>query len=237
MSILTCEWRKLAFANYIVPPELVEKHLPPYTKLDYYNGNCFVSLVGFQFKNVELTGIKVPFHTNFEEINLRFYVKRFDGLNWRKGTVFLSEIVGKTALSILANSIFHENYKTLPTRQEIEEKNTSLEVGYFWEFHNEWQHFKVKSDAIPSPISKDSETEFIIHRLWGYGKHTENETNEYSISHPTWQTYKVEEYSIKVDFAKVYGPEFSMLTSAVPHSVILAEGSTVKAESRTKISS
>src|SRR5690554_2475742 len=114
MSLLTCHWNKLIFANYIVPPEILEKHLPTHTQLDYFNGQCYVSLVGFQFRKVEIADVKVPFHTDFEEINLRCYVKRLDGQTWRKGTVFLGEIVDKPALAILANSLFRENYKVLP---------------------------------------------------------------------------------------------------------------------------
>lgn len=235
MSALTCEWRKLVFANYIVPPEILEKYIPPHTKLDYYNGNCFVSLVGFQFKNVQVKGVKVPFHENFEEVNLRFYVKRFDGASWRKGTVFISEIANKTALSTLANSLFNENYRTVPTKQEVVEEEDFIKAKYSWLHDEEWQHIEVKSDTLASPVAKDSEAEFIIHRLWGYGKHSEEETNEYRISHPEWPTYAVQEYSIKVDFSKVFGPEFNILSSATPHSVILAEGSSVEAEDRVKI--
>ena len=235
MSVLTCEWRKLAFANYIVPPEIVEKLLPAYTKLDYFNGNCFVSLVGFQFKNVEIADVKVPFHSDFEEINLRFYVKRFDGAHWRKGTVFISEITDKAALSILANTMFHENYQTLPTKQEVQQTSEELKAKYSWQFNNEWQHIEVKSDLIASPLPKDSEAEFLLQRPWGYGRHNEEETNEYKVSHPEWPIYGVKEYSIKIDFAKVFGPEFSILSSAVPHSVILAEGSSVTAEEKSTI--
>lgn len=234
MSKLTCEWKKLAFANYIVPPEIVEKHLPPHTELDYFNGNCFVSLVGFQFKNVQIAGVKIPFHTDFEEINLRFYVKRFDGQQWRHGTVFISEIADKAALSLLANSIFRENYQTLPTRQEVEENEQELKAAYYWQFRGKWQHIKVKGGTIPSPVAENSESKFITHRLWGYGKRDEEKTNEYSIAHPAWQTYPVDEYSIDVDFLN-FGPDFSILTTATPHSVILAEGSSVTAETVNRI--
>lgn len=235
MDLLTCKWKKLAFANYIVPPEVVEKHLPPFTEIDYFNENCFVSLVGFQFKDVEIAGIKVPFHTDFEEINLRFYVKRFDGENWRKGTVFLSEIADKVALSTLANSLLRENYKTLPTKQEVRKQANEWKAGYFWQFNSTWQYIKVTADATPLPTKKGSETEFIIHRLWGYGKHNEEVTNEYNISHPRWNTYKIKDYSVNVDFAKIFGPEFSILGAATPHSVILAEGSSISVKRMDKI--
>lgn len=86
MSFLRAEWRKLAIANYAIEKELLGKYLPSVTELDLWNGNCFVSLIGFMFINTKLLGIKIPFHTSFEEVNLRFYVKRFDNgeWNWKK---------------------------------------------------------------------------------------------------------------------------------------------------------
>lgn len=235
MSLLTCEWRKLAFANYIVTPEIVQKHLPPFKEIDFYNGNCYVSLVGFQFKNVEIADVKVPLHTNFEEINLRFYVKRFDGTSWRKGTVFISEITDRAALSILANSIFHENYQTMPTKQEVKEEPDSFHIAYSWKKDENWQQIKIISEKIAKQVLKGSETHFIIDRPYGYGKHKENSTNEYKISHPLWDIYSAKEYDLNVDFTKNFGAEFSILNNTDPYSVFVAEGSHVSVEGRDKI--
>lgn len=234
-NLLTCEWRKLAFANYIVPPEVVEKYLPAHTKIDFFNGNCLVSLVGFEFRNVEMAGVKVPFYSDFEEINLRFYVKRFDGSKWRKGTVFISEIVNKSALGILANTLVRENYQILPTSKEIRETENELDVKYSWTFKKEVQHFRVKSDKLASPYVQNSETDFTLDRLYGYGKIDEKTSNEYHINHSSWQTYTVKEYSIHVDFARQFGAEFSMLSSMTPHSVMLTEGSKVEIKGISRI--
>lgn len=236
-NLLTCEWRKLAFANYIVPPEIVEKYLPAHTKIDFYNGNCVVSLVGFEFRNVEMAGVKVPFYSDFEEINLRFYVKRFDGSKWRKGTVFISEIVNKSALGILANTLVRENYQILPTAREIKETENELDVKYSWTFNKEDYHFSVKSDRLASPYTENSEADFILNRLYGYGKIDDKTSNEYDISHSSWSTYRVDEYSIHVDFARQFGAEFSMLSSTTPHSVMLSEGSKVEIKGISRITS
>lgn len=236
-NLLTCEWRKLAFANYIVPPELVEKFLPAHTKLDFYNGNCFVSLVGFEFRNVEMAGVKVPFYSDFEEINLRFYVKRFDGSQWRKGTVFISELVNKSALGILANTLVRENYQIVPTSREVKETENELDVKYAWTLKNEEQHLRVKSNKLASPYTENSETDFILDRLFGYGRIDEKKSNEYRIAHSSWQTYTINEYSVHVDFARQFGAEFSILSSMIPHSVMLTEGSKVKIKGISRISS
>lgn len=227
MKTLTCEWRKLAFFNYVVPPEVLKPYLPPNTELDYYNGDCYVSLVGFQFKNVKIAGVQVPFHSDFEEINFRFYVKRFDGNKWRHGVVFLREIVDRPALSILANTVLNENYQTLPTGQEIEDKLGRLTVKYSWQIDQRKEQLEVRTENTPSAMPGQSEDEFLIHRLWAYGKQDEETTYEYSISHPEWSTYRVDEYKVSVDFLQ-FGAAFSILNGATPRSVMLAEGSKVE---------
>ena len=89
MSFLKAEWRKLAIANFIVEDEFLLPFLPKHTELDKWNGLNYVSLIGFMFVNTKVLGFKIPFHTNFEEVNLRFYVKHKDGDEWKRGVVFI----------------------------------------------------------------------------------------------------------------------------------------------------
>ena len=87
MSFLKAEWRKLILANYKVEPELLKPYLPYGTELDLWQDSCYLSLVGFMFVNTKIKGVKIPFHVNFEEVNLRFYVKRYDNGEWKRGVV------------------------------------------------------------------------------------------------------------------------------------------------------
>src|SRR6187399_3219316 len=115
-TFLKAEWRKLIMANYVVDPGLLKDYLPGRTELDLFSGNCYISLVGFLFKNTKIKGIKIPFHTNFEEVNLRFYVRHKDNGTWKRGVVFIKEIVPKPALTFVANTIYKENYVTMPMK-------------------------------------------------------------------------------------------------------------------------
>ncbi len=114
---LTAEWRKLIMAQYEVAPEILQARLPPGLELDLYHGRCFVSLVGFFFDRVRILGLPPPFHTRFEEVNLRFYVRRpmADG-STRRGVVFLSEIVPRPAIALIARAMYGEAYSTAATR-------------------------------------------------------------------------------------------------------------------------
>lgn len=230
MSFLKAEWRKLAMVNYHVPEQLLAPYVPAGTELDLWNGECYVSLVGFRFLNTKLLGLKIPFHVHFEEVNLRFYVKREVGGSRRRGVVFIKEIVPKPALTFVANAIYKENYETLPMRHLWEESDVSRNISYQWKKKGHWHGFSVRSDLKAIPIPENSEIEFITEHYWGYAHINEQKSVEYEVTHPRWEHYPVQNYEIDVDFGLTYGPEFSFLNEASPKSVLLAEGSAITVE-------
>lgn len=230
MSFLKAEWRKLAIVNYEVPKELLTSYLPAKTELDLWNGKCFVSLVGFKFVNTKILGLKIPFHVNFEEVNLRFYVKHFDNNQWKRGVVFIKEIVPKSAISIIANAIYHENYETLRMNHSWLDLDGKLKVAYEWKKQGTWQQFSVTGSKAHQPLVKNSETEFITEHFWGYTKVSESKTMEYEVRHPRWDIYPVVDYEIDIDFGLTYGESFAFLNNQMPASVMLAEGSEITVE-------
>lgn len=235
MSFLKAEWRKLAIANYIIDKKLLTKHLPAGTELDLWNGNCYVSLVGFMFQNTKILGIKIPFHINFEEVNLRFYVKRLENGEWKRGVVFIKEIVPKWALTFVANTVYNENYETLPMEHTWKVENGKRTVEYTWKKAGKWNSFRITASVEKTKIEPTSETEFITEHYWGYAHVNDKKSNEYEVTHPKWEAYEVTDYSINVDFKTVYGGEFEFLNSAEPASVMLAEGSEITVEGKKVI--
>lgn len=233
MRFLTAEWRKLAFINYEVSPEKLQPYVPGGTSLDFLDGKCYISLIGFLFRNTKLLGkLKVPFHVNFEEVNLRFYVKRLVNGEKRRGVVFIKEIVPKPAITLVANSLYNEHYQALPMRHQWNLDHDPFEVGYRWKAGGSWHHFSLSAEPDPVPIPEDSETAFITEHYWGYNRVSSQETVEYRVSHPRWLQYPVTHYQMDVDFQQTYGDHFAFLNDATPASVFLAEGSPIAVESR-----
>jgi len=230
MSFLKAEWRKLAIANYIIDKEKLIDYIPAGTELDLWNGKCYISLVGFMFKNTKLLGFKIPFHTDFEEINLRFYVKRFDNGEWKRGVVFIKEIVPRKALTFVANTIYNENYETMPMKHTWSEKIDKRLVEYKWKKSGVEYSFKIQASIKDYEIQQNSEIEFITEHYWGYAKVNKEKSNEYEVTHPKWKVYKVKDYEINVDFGAVYNKNFEFLNSLKPDSVMLAEGSEITVE-------
>jgi len=226
-TFLQAEWRKLAMANYAVDRNILAKYLPNKTELDLWNNTCYLSLVNFMFQNTKLLGLKIPFHTNFEEVNLRFYVRYNDNGEWKRGVVFIKEIVPKPALTFVANTVYKENYETMPMKHVWETAASNLKVEYQWK-KKRWNGFKIIAETNSTSIAPDSEEEFITEHYWGYAKVGDEKTSEYGVEHPRWEVYKTIDYSIDVDFGYVYGNEFDFLSHEKPKSVFLAEGSEIK---------
>lgn len=225
---LIAEWRKLALAQYAVDREILLKYLPPNTELDDWQGKYYVSLVGFMFIDVKLRGLNIPFHTNFEEVNLRFYVRYKDGEEWKRGVVFIKEIVPLPAITFVANTIYKENYQTLPMKHVWIEQEHQLEVDYLWKSNKKWNKFSVTTSSKAQEILIGSEEEFITEHYWGYTKIGAIRTSEYGVEHPRWEAYPIKDYSIDVDFGINYGREFAFLSNTKPNSVMLAEGSEIR---------
>ncbi len=232
MSFLTAEWNDLAMLNYEINPSILKKYIPKGTELDLWNGKCFVSLIGFMFENVKILGIKIPFHTNFEEVNLRFYVKHFEKGKWKRGTVFIKEIVPKYAVTLIANLLYNEHYETLKMRHQRSESEASKTFIYQWKKHNKWNSIEVKTTKNTMPIEKNSEAEFITEHYYGYTKFNENKTVEYEVTHPRWNQLDVINFKVDVDFKSIYGKDFEILQLLKPTSVLLALGSKITIEGK-----
>jgi len=229
MSFLNAEWRKLVLANYLVDPEVLIPYLPAKTAIDIWQNKCYVSLVGFMFLNTKMLNMKIPWHINFEEVNLRFYVKHIDGNLTKRGVVFIKEIVPKPMLSLVANKVYHEHYETLKM-SHLWQIADSQKIEYCWNKNNNWNKFSVEASNKPLEIGDNSEEEFITEHYWGYTKISHSKTTEYEVKHPKWAVYEVLNHKIQVDFGAVYGQHFSFLNTQKPHSVMLAEGSEISVE-------
>lgn len=213
-------------ANYAIRPEILAPYLPAGTEIDLWNSQCFVSLIGFMFLNTRLKGIKIPFHSNFEEVNLRFYVRFRDEGAWKRGVVFIKEIVPKPALTFVANTIYKEHYETCPMDHFWQQGSNGLSVAYRWK-KGGWHSFRVFASGPPQPINEGSEEEFITEHYWGYTRLSDQKTSEYGVQHPRWDIYPALRYEIEVDFGRVYGESFSFLSQQKPDSVFMAEGSQI----------
>jgi uncharacterized protein len=224
---LRAKWLNLIMVNYEIDPAILKPHVPAYTELDFYNGTCYVSLVGFLFKDTKLKDIPIPFHRTFEEINLRFYVRQKENNKWKRGVVFLSEIVPLPAIALMANLTYKEHYRTHKTKHVWNLNEGEWNVEYHWKLRKEWNFLKVVSESGSHPIEDGTEEEFIAIQNWGYTRIDENKTSIYQVHHPNWMIHPVRHYHVQCNVEKMYGAQFVETLSRSPKSVFLAEGSDI----------
>ncbi len=222
-KFLTAKWQDLVMANYKVDGSILRDRVPYGTELDLHEGRCFVSLVGFMFLDTRVLGVPIPFHTNFEEVNLRFYVKRKTAGEVRRGVVLIKEIVPRFAIAAVARVLYGEPYEAWNMTNRRDEKT----VAYSWERAGLCNFIEVsRGDSLGVPEA-NSHGEFIIEHYWGYTKRNETHTDEYKVKHPKWELFSIKESKILVDFGKTYGEKFAFLSGEKPYSVLLANGSEI----------
>jgi hypothetical protein len=224
--------------NYEVPPAILEPRVPAGTALDSWNGKTYVSLVGFLFLDTRVWGMAVPYHRSFEEVNLRFYVRRQAADGWRRGVVFVKEIVPRLAVAALARLLYGERYVALPMRHTIagDPGAGGLEVTYGWRFRGRWNGLAARVSGPPREAAPGSEEEFITEHYWGYAARPGGGCVEYRVEHPRWRVWPIVRPALDCDVAGLYGDGFATPLAAPPTSAFLADGSAVTVFAGSRIS-
>jgi len=217
--------------NYELDPAVLAPRVPPGTELDLFHGKAFVSVVGFRFLSTRVLGIPVPFHRDFEEVNLRFYVRRSENPVTKRGVVFIQEIVPRRAIAAVARLAYNENYRRLPMDHAIQHGNVDgsprLSVEYRWRLDRRWNRIQVQAVGEPHDIAAGSAEEFITEHYWGYAAQRDGGSMEYQVSHPRWRVWDVVNSALDVDAERLYGTDFARALKGPPVSAFLADGSPV----------
>lgn len=214
--------------NFPVSPDLVEPWVPAGCELDFHHGRTFLSVVGFRFLNTRLLGVPIPFHTDFDEVNLRLYVRRRSEGELRRGVAFVKEIVPRTVIAAVARRVFDENYVALPMRHEV---TTAPEGGttarYEWRREGCWEGIAARYAGAPLLPPEGSEEAFVTEHYWGYSSRRDGSTLEYRVDHPAWRVWSATSAELRCDVERLYGAEFVAPLTGAPSSAFVADGSAV----------
>lgn len=228
---LSAEWRYLVMLNYEVEPSVLRPFVPGGTELDTWNGMTFLSVVGFRFLHTRVLGMPIPFHRNFEEINLRFYVRRHVAGEWRRGVVFVKEIVPRWAIAAVARWVYNENYVAVPMESKIRlpdpAHGQSGVVEYGWGRRPARNALRAEFAGAPFLPAVGSQEEFITEHYWGYVLQRNGGVLEYGVEHPQWRVWRTTAARLECDVASCYGKHFCEALGREPGSAFVAEGSPV----------
>jgi len=217
--------------NFVVDPKIVAPLVPPGTEVDYENGETFLSVVGFLFLDTRLLGLPVPLHRDFEEVNLRFYVRQRSADTWRRGVVFVRELVPRRAIALVARAFYGENYVALPMKHQIDHSDLRLSAEYSWRRGGKWESLKVSASGEPQAIQAGSHAEFITEHYWGYTCFRGG-SSEYRVEHSRWKIWNADNFELSADVAALYGNQFVASLSMPPRSAFIADGSPIIVERR-----
>jgi uncharacterized protein YqjF (DUF2071 family) len=220
---LTAEWRDLVMLNYEIDPQVLLPLVPRGTELDPWNGRHFVSVVGFRFLQTRVLGVPIPGHRNFEEVNLRFYVRRDSSDGPRRAVVFIKELVPRRAIARLARLLYNENYFAMPMKHAIDQRSTS----FSWQRAGCHENVALEPGGERYVPDEASEEAFITEHYWGYTRQRDGGTIEYQVEHPRWTVRRAVRATLSCDVGELYGREFAPFLAGEPCSAFLADGSAV----------
>lgn len=226
---LTAEWRHLAILTFAAAPALLRPFVPRGTELDTHDGGALMSLVGFRFLHARVLGFRVPFHQHFDEVNLRFYVRREVGGEVRRGVTFIREIVPRRLIALVARLAYNEPYVALRMHSDVPAipAVAPFRVRYAWRTSAGWQHLALTAAGSPALPDEQTETTFITEHHWGYTRQRDGSTLEYRVEHPPWRVWAGAQPEVRGDMAGLYGVAVGSMLAATPVSAVLAEGSRV----------
>jgi uncharacterized protein YqjF (DUF2071 family) len=229
-AFLTAEWRYAVMLNYEVDPTSLAPLVPAGTELDLWQGRALVSLVGFRFLNTRVLGVPVPFHRDFDEVNLRFYARRrlADG-EVRRGVVFVSELVSRAAVALVARLAYNEPYRVVRMRSTVPGRPVEApgRLTYEWRSKADWQRLAATAVGAPTVPASGSEEAFITQHYWGYTRQRDGTTVEYEVAHPPWRVWAAAEPALDADLTGLYGRPFAQALCGPRVSALIAEGSPV----------
>ena len=153
-------------------------------------------------------------------------LSRFLTAEWRRGVVFIKEIVPRTAVAAVARIAYGENYVALPMSHDIDGDVTPT-ATYRWTLDGRENSVRVVAAGEATLPQPGSEEEFIAEHYWGYSSRGGGATTEYAVEHPPWRVWAARDAQLDCDVAALYGDAFAPCLSRPPASAFIAEGSPI----------
>ena len=227
-AFLRAEWRQLLMLSYDVEPAVLAPYVPRGTTLDLWEGRALASIVAFRFLRTRVLGVPMPFHRDFDEVNLRFYVRHetADG-EVRRGVTFVRELVPRAAIALVARLAYNEPYRAVPMRSHVPEPTASGALRFEWRTGGRWQWAAATTRGAPALPGTSSMERFVAEHFWGYTPQRDGGTVEYQVAHPSWRVWRAESPELSVDVRGLYGEQFQSALAAPPSCAFVAEGSPV----------
>lgn len=232
------EWRQLLMLSFEIDPDFLKPWVPAGLELSYWKGKTFITLVGLLNRNVRFLGIPVPFHRKFEQVNLRFYVRRKMKDEDRLGVMFIKQVVPRKIVAAGAGRLYREQCVALPMKHDFQfvaGRKDEFYASYSWHFKGRWNTLSAKTKGIAHEPKKHSLERFIAERYWGYSGLASSEVLEYQVEHPTWSIRQVGDIVVEGKLSDFYGKTIGLILKSKPDCAFLADGSETRLYAPVKL--
>ena len=236
---LTATWRNLVLLSYEIDPEALLKYLPPGLSLDAWQGKCLISFVGLQFRNTRVRGIPAPIYRNYPQVNLRFYVRREIDGQYRRGVVFIKQIVPHRMVALVARRVYHERFVAMPLRCSLvfpSDSSQPQKITYQWRHRRKRGKMEVADLGALEHPKEGSIEQFLAEHYWGYNAQPDGSTLEYLVDRPSWRIRVAATSTLVCDVEQLYGSSFVESLGASPLAAFWAEGSEVAVHRGVRLS-
>ncbi|WP_438426262.1 YqjF family protein [Aquimarina macrocephali] len=211
------EWNNTIFIHWQVELSELQKFVPKELEIDLFEGKPWISLVAFTMEKIRPKNLPAfPPISNFDEINIRTYVKS----NTKTGVYFLS-IEGGTNLSCkIAKKISELPYRYSKIKRS---KNQYLSIN---------PEFKDELDilfSIGEEITDKSALDTWLTERYALFQDTKKSINEFEIHHLEWPIRKIEVTNLKVNYSR-----FDKLIKSKPDKIQYSKGVKVIAWGKNK---
>jgi uncharacterized protein len=213
--------------NYRIEAGLLTNYIPPGVELDFHGGETFITLVAFRFLDTRILDLAIPRHRDFEEVGLRFYVKRRSADTWRRDVCFIRKIVPRQAIATVARVFYGEPCLALPMKSAIVHRNGHIQADYSWRRGKRWESLSISATGDPASSVMGSREQFIREHYWGYAR-VRAGCSEYRVEHPRWRIWPASSSALNADVAALCGEEFAAPLAEPPVSQFIAEGSDIR---------
>lgn len=229
--LFKARFSELVALNFAIDPSILEPHVPKGLELDFFKNETYVSLVAMMLRDVRVLGIPIHVATGFEEINLRYYVRRKVGDKYQKGACFLRDYVSGSAAAWILGWIFKADFGRLKMKHnnsgfDMRDEGAIPEVDYQWKVDDHVNRIRVKARERIQRTGPDTKVGFILNHSNEYSSR-DGVTLEYAVRQPEWQVWNAAQANFTCDVKRLFGPEFVKPLSRRPASVFVTPGSEV----------
>lgn len=210
--------------NFAIKADALESSVPQQLKLDFYEGDTFVSLVCMEVKRLSFCGL--PIVPKFCELSLRCFVSERDNPE-NQGVLFLKSYASsKFGAWVLSNLIPHSH-----SVMKIKAKNDSEgprppDLDYQWKIEGHDNRMRIRGRDIISRHDSSSKLGFIMAHSARY-QTIHGHTSVYDVTRPEWVLWDAAQANFTCDVRRLFGKEYVKPMAARPVSVFMSAGSRV----------